>query len=126
MKFLIMTLISLMTTSSLFAQPLNEELSSKSCSIEFGRTVFVNESDTMTQLGQVMFAPLINERNLLLKKGVKYTIAESDDEVIVINERENIVFLCITDESLECRKLSEIETSDFASLSNNSLKLICE
>ena len=125
MKCLI-TLLTIFVTLSSFASTLNEDLKNKSCSLEFSKTVFVNESDAMTQLGQVMFAPLINERNLLIKKGLKYQITESDDQVIVINERENIVFLCITDDSLECRNISEIDSTEVSALSANQLKLTCE
>ncbi|HLT21812.1 MAG TPA: hypothetical protein VKZ84_00140 [Bacteriovoracaceae bacterium] len=94
--------------------------------MKFNKTVFVNESDTMTELGLVMFAPLINERNLLLKKGQLYPVIESDEEIIVIGERENLVFLCVVDNTQECVKLASLGDSNLSELSDRNLELICK
>lgn len=108
------------------ASSLTEYLKDRSCSVKFNKTVFINDSDSMIELGSVMFAPLMNERNVLFKKGSLYEITESDAEVIVIAERTNIIFLCITDESKECVNLSQVESSDFKRLANNQLELVCK
>lgn len=125
MKLFVTIMLTLSTLTAL-ASNLQEDLSSKKCGIKFNKTIFMTDSDPMASVGRFMFAPLINERNVLLKKGSIQPIVEIDDEVITINERENIIFLCITDESEECSKLSSIKTADFSTLADNNLEVICE
>lgn len=108
------------------ASSVGQKLKNNKCGLLFNKTVFVNDATSMISLGQVMFAPLMNERNVLLKKGTLYPIIEADDEVITINDRSNIVFLCITDEGQECIKLSLFSSDDLAQASNNGLSLVCD
>lgn len=122
----ILALTLLISSLTAFSTTVKEELSSKSCGVRFNKTLYINESDSMIELGQIMLAPLINERNVLFKKGITYPISEVDDEVITLTERENIVFMCVTDESKECVKLTSIEASEFTKISNNNLEIVCE
>lgn len=116
----------LLVSFSTLATTVYEELTNKSCSLQFDKTIFMRDSDQMTSLGRVTFAPLINESNLLLKKDILHPVVEFDEDVITLAERDNIIFLCVTDERDECVKLSTVASENFHELSDKKLKLICE
>lgn len=76
-------------------------------------------------MGRVFLAPLIEEGNFVLRKGIQ-EIAEFDEAVFVLNERNNTSFSCIVDDTEECVKLDTIEANDLLALSNGWLELKCE
>lgn len=122
---LIAALVLTMMTSTSFATSILASLQSGTCKLDVKKNIVVTPNGGIKKMGRVFLAPLIEEGNFVLKKGIQ-EIAEFDDAVIVLNERKNTSFSCIVDDTEECVGLDTVETSDLLKLSNGWLELICE
>lgn len=124
MKF-IAALVLTMVTSTSFATTILGALQSGTCKIDVKKNIVVTPNGGIKKMGRVFLAPLIEEGNFVLRKGIQ-EIAEFDESVIVLNERKNTSFSCIVDDTEECVRLDTIEAGDLLAISNGWLELICE
>lgn len=124
MKFIAALVLTMVTTTS-FATTMLAALQTGTCKMDVKKNIVVTPNGGIKKMGRVFLAPLIEEGNFILKKGIQ-EIAEFDEAVFVLNERKNTSFSCIVDHTEECVPLDTIEASDLLSLSNGWLELICE
>ena len=124
MKF-IAALVLTMVTSASFATTMLGALQSGACKIDVKKNIVVTPNGGIKKMGRVFLAPLIEEGNFVLRKGIQ-EIAEFDESVFVLNERKNTSFSCIVDDTEECVGLDSIEAGELLTLSNGWLELICE
>lgn len=122
----LMTALVLMAiTSTSFATSMLDALKTGTCKLDVKKNIVVTPNGGIKKMGRVYLAPLIEEGNFVLKKGIQ-DIAEFDEQVIVLNERNNTSFSCVVDATKECVKLDTLEAGDLLALSAGYMELICQ
>lgn len=124
MKLLAALVLTVMTSTS-FATTMLEALQTGTCKLDVKKNIVVTPSGGIKKMGRVFLAPLIEEGNFVVRKGLQ-EIAEFDEAVFVLNDRKNTSFSCITDETKECVNLDTFEARDLLSISNGWLELVCK